>query len=80
MTDFKFGEDKLQFLDVFDESGSNLQDLLDAGLNASSSGATLSIFQGDQLIASINGWTGPQITSMQDLSLALGSSLEVIHP
>ena len=58
----------------------DLQDLLDAGLNASSSGATLSIFQGDQLIASINGWTGPQITSMQDLSLALGSSLEVIHP
>ena len=27
----------------------------------------------------INGWTGPQITSMQDLSLAPGSSLEIIH-
>ena len=79
VTDFKFGEDRLQFQDVFDGSGNDLQDLLGAGLNASSSGATLSIFQGDDLIASISGWTGPQITSMQDLSLALGSSLEVIH-
>jgi hypothetical protein len=47
---------------------------------AISSGGTLSIFRDDQLAVTINGWTGPQITSMQDLSLALGSSLEVIHP
>ncbi len=80
VTDFKFGEDVLQFLDVVDGAGNELQDLLDAGINASSSGTTLSIFHNDQLAITINGWTGPQITSMQDLSLALGSSLEVIHP
>ena len=79
MTDFKFGEDILELEDVLDGAGSDLQDLLDAGINAVSSGTTLSIFTGDQLAVTINGWTGPQITSMQDLSLALGSSLEVIH-
>ena len=78
VTDFKFGEDTLQFLDIVNGAGNDLQDLLDAGINAVSSGTTLSIFTGDQLAVAINGWTGPQITSMQDLSLALGSSLEVI--
>lgn len=78
VTDFKFGEDTLQLLDVVDGAGSELQDLLDAGINASSSGTTLSIFSGDQLAITINGWTGPQITSIQDLTLALGSSLDVI--
>ena len=38
VTDFKFGEDKLQIVDLFDGSGSDLQDLLDVGFNASSSG------------------------------------------
>jgi Ca2+-binding RTX toxin-like protein len=82
ITDFKFGEDKLEFLDVLDDGNlnNNLEDLLNAGLNASSSGTTLSIFVGDQLAVTINGWSGPQITSLQDLSLALDSNLSVIHP
>lgn len=75
------GNDDLEDGDGNDVLDSGLgNDLPDAGLNAVSSGGTLSIFQGDHLAVTINGWAGPQITSMQDLSLALGSSLEVIHP
>jgi Ca2+-binding RTX toxin-like protein len=79
VTDFKLGEDRLQFQDVFDGAGRDLQDMLDIGLNAVSSGNTLSIYSFDRLAVTISGWTGPQITSMQDLSQALGSNLEVIH-
>ena len=77
MTDFKLGEDRLQLSGIVNGAGDELQDLLDAGLNAASSGTTLSIFRGDQVVIAMNGWTGPQITSMQDLYLTLGSSLEV---
>jgi len=30
------------------------------------------------LAAGISGWTGPPITSLQDLSVALGSDLQVV--
>jgi hypothetical protein len=78
VTDFQLGEDRLQLSGIVNGAGDGLQDLLDAGLNAVSSGTTLSIFQGDQVVIAMNGWTGPQITSMQDLYLTLGSSLEVL--
>ena len=66
MTDFKLGEDRLQLSGIVNGAGDTLQDLLDAGLNAASSGTTLSIFQGDRVVIEMTGWKGPQITSMQE--------------
>src|SRR4030095_6485146 len=81
ITDFKFGEDKLQFLDVLDDGNlnNNLEDLLNAGVTASSGGGSLPIFTGDQLAVAISGWTGPQSTSLQDLSVAMGANLAGHH-
>jgi hypothetical protein len=39
----------------------------------------LTIYSEDRAVIALNGWTGPQITSMQELYLTLGSSLEVFH-
>jgi Ca2+-binding RTX toxin-like protein len=81
ITDFKYGEDKLILSDVLDDgnSGNDLQDLLDNGIQASSSGSTLTITEGGEAIASFTGWTGPQIGSIQDLSAALGQDMIVTH-
>ena len=79
ITDFKFGEDKLVLADIIDGSGDNLQDLLEAGIHAASNGTTLTIYQDDTTIATLTGWTGPQITATQDLAWALGANL-VLEP
>jgi hypothetical protein len=44
-----------------------------------SKGTTLTISDGDQVIATISGWNGAQITSIQDLSVTLGAGLQVVH-
>ncbi len=79
ITDFKIGEDKLVIGDVMDGVGDNLQDLIDAGIQALSKGSTLTISDGDQVIATLTGWSGPQISSIQDLSVTLGNDLQVVH-
>jgi Ca2+-binding RTX toxin-like protein len=75
ITDFKLGEDKLVLADIFDGAGGKIDDLLDAGIHAGSSGNVLTIYQNDVALAQITGWTGPQITSTQDLVLTMGNSL-----
>jgi hypothetical protein len=42
-------------------------------------GSTLTVYFGDQAAVTVTGWTGPQITSTQDLSFVLGSDLQVVH-
>jgi hypothetical protein len=76
ITDFKFGEDILVLGDVFDGAGGDLQDLIDAGVDASSSGSTLTLYENGSAIASLTGWTGPQVVGIQDLSWALGGDLQ----
>jgi Ca2+-binding RTX toxin-like protein len=77
ITDFKIGEDILKFGYLVNGGGSALQDLLDAGIHASSSGSTLTIYQNEQAIATVSGWTGGQVTSTQDLAWVIGANLQV---
>jgi Ca2+-binding RTX toxin-like protein len=79
VADFKLGQDKLSFGGIFDGTGDDLQDLIDAGVHAQSVGSTLTVYLGDQAAVTISGWTGPQVTSTQDLAWALGSDLQVVH-
>jgi Ca2+-binding RTX toxin-like protein len=77
--DFKFGEDRLAIGDILDGVGNDLQDLIDAGVQAASQGSTLTLSAGGEVMATISGWSGPQITSVQDLAASLGSDLVVAH-
>lgn len=43
-------------------------------------GTTLTIYQEDTAVATLTGWTGPQITSTQDLIWALDANLVVEYP
>ena len=81
ITDFKFGEDILLLSDVMDDgvNGNDLQDLIDNGIQAQSNGSTLTLSEGGEAFATFTGWTGPQITTIQDLSVALGSDMVVTH-
>lgn len=78
LTDFKLGEDRLAFFGVLDGAGNDVQDLIDAGFTASTSGAALTIGWNNgasQIV--IAGWTGGDINGIAALGQALGSDLIV---
>ncbi len=78
VTDFKLGEDRLFFADVLDGAGNDVQDLIDAGFTASSSGSTLTIgWNNGASQITITGWTGGDINGIAALGQALGSDLIV---
>jgi len=80
VSDFKLLEgDALEFTQVLDGAGSDLQDLIDAGVTASGSGGNCVIsWNGGTSTLTLTG-VGGAVTSMADLGTLLGAQLHVTH-
>ena len=80
VTDFKLAEgDILEFSNVLDGPGNDIQDLIDAGVTASNSAGRCEItFNGGASTVTLTG-VGGSVASVADLATLLGPQLHVTH-
>jgi hypothetical protein len=80
VSDFNLGQgDVLEFSNVLDGAGSDLQDLIDAGVTAlGSAGNCVVSWNGGASTVTLTG-VGGAVTSITDLATLLGPQLQVTH-
>jgi Ca2+-binding RTX toxin-like protein len=80
ITDFKLIEgDRLEFTQILDGPGNDIQDLIDAGFSAvGSAGNCVITWNGGASTLTLTG-VGGTVTSMNDLATLLGPQLQVSH-